>query len=156
MILSSGLDHFCRSQAFSKRHAHSTTDEIVTSANLKADSLPQVEEMLRHDWFHGDVTTAEAERMLLTSNQPGTFLVRFSSQPGAFTVSSLSRDRTIKMFRITRKGTEFCFGDHTFASLAELLAKMRDQLRAYYPCPNSKYRYIFDPKPSGLAQYMAP
>jgi len=116
--------------------------------------LDKVEGLLRSEWFHGDVSTDEAERMLISSNKPGTYLVRYSSQPGSFTVSSLSRNGTVKMFRVHRKGDKYELGEEQFPSLGELLLQKQKELTTFQPCKNSKYRWIFEPQQASLAQYL--
>ncbi len=48
-----------------------------------------------NSWFHGDVSSQEAQELL--SGQPeGTFLIRFSSQPGCFAASYVAAHNEIK------------------------------------------------------------
>jgi hypothetical protein len=50
---------------------------------------PQIRLLLQNRWFHGDISTKEAENRLI-SKGPGAFLVRFStSAPGTYTMSKV-------------------------------------------------------------------
>lgn len=53
-------------------------------------------------WFHGNLSAADAERLLLREGV-GSFLVRYSSQPGAFTLSRMSSSG-IDSLRILQPG----------------------------------------------------
>ncbi len=60
----------------------------------------QVRSILRKSYFHGDISTRDAEGHL-AGKQVGTFLVRFStSSPGFFTISKVAIDNSIQHQRI--------------------------------------------------------
>jgi hypothetical protein len=57
-----------------------------------ADVPNKVVALLKEPWFHGDLSTPAAEKMLAANGLEGTFLVRFStSDPGSYSISSLGK-----------------------------------------------------------------
>jgi hypothetical protein len=81
--------------------------------------------LLREKWFHGDISSGEAEK-LLKSEPKGTYLVRFSTryvklitsflakglraydcnrEPGSYAISARTKDQ-IKHFRVMHKAGE--------------------------------------------------
>lgn len=59
--------------------------------------------LMSTNWFHGDISTADAEVHLMHKPE-GTFLVRFStSEPGAYTISKVSMFNSISHQRIVHK-----------------------------------------------------
>jgi hypothetical protein len=70
-------------------HAHTIPSPVPRARRAYA----QIEETLSMKWFHGELSTQDAEERL-DNRRPGTFLVRFSSsEKGAFTVSGVDKDR---------------------------------------------------------------
>lgn len=62
--------------------------------------MDKIRIMLSKKWFHGNITTKDAEICLL-SKGPGAYLVRFStSSAGTYTLSKVSRDGSINHQRI--------------------------------------------------------
>jgi hypothetical protein len=62
--------------------------------------MERVRSVLRKSYFHGDISTRDAEGQL-AGKQVGTFLVRFStSSPGFYTISKVSSDGSIQHQRI--------------------------------------------------------
>lgn len=71
---------------------------------------------LREEWFHGDVTEAQAEE-LLAKHKHGTYLVRFSSAPGSFTITAKNKKDALAHYRISHKaGLAYCLGPNECAS----------------------------------------
>jgi hypothetical protein len=94
-----------------------------------------------HEWFHGDVTTSEAEDRL-ADKPAGTFLVRFSSsEPGAFTISKVSSFGAIAHQRIIHPAGEpaFTINSCTYARLDELVEAQREPLNLIQACPGSRF-----------------
>jgi len=96
-------------------------------------------------WFHGDISV-EAAQTLLAQTEPGTFLIRFSSNPGSYALSKIienqTQERVIVHIRINHKpGEEFSFvldGQvHEFNTLEDLVKC--PLLSLGNPCPGSKY-----------------
>jgi len=77
------------------------TDKIELLANSR-NFLDKVQSTLMSPWFHGDVDSAAAVKLLKSSGHNSSFLVRFSArEPGCFTISRMSpsaRDKKITEF----------------------------------------------------------
>ncbi|XP_032469198.1 tyrosine-protein phosphatase non-receptor type 11-like isoform X3 [Phocoena sinus] len=73
-------------------------------------------------WFHPNTGGAEAERLLLSKGQHGSFLARPSkSRPGGFTLSVRRRDE-VTHIKIQNTGDYYdLYGGEKFATLAELV-----------------------------------
>jgi hypothetical protein len=118
--------------------------------------LERVRNVLRCGWFHGDISTQEAENRLMTK-EVGTFLVRFStSAPGAFTISKVSINGQIHHQRISKIRDEsdqdwFVIGNARSDSLIDLVNESKQSLLLLIPCTGSKYFSLFtvQQEPSG-------
>lgn len=106
-----------------------------------------VEESLESfDWFHGDISRKEAESVLKSFNEKGTFLVRGSeSNQGSYALSILDDDmekgRVAKHFRITNttgRGHCYIFPADKFESLPSLVEKYSKTREQRLPCSLSK------------------
>ena len=74
----------------------------------------------------------------------GTFLVRFSSDPGSYTITSKSKSKKLKHFRILHKaGLDFLIGKVECKSLEDIITRYGDQLFLKHPCLGSPYAYLF-------------
>eukprot|EP01105_Mastigella_eilhardi_P003844 TRINITY_DN14_c0_g1_i1.p1 TRINITY_DN14_c0_g1~~TRINITY_DN14_c0_g1_i1.p1 ORF type:complete len:540 (-),score=156.53 TRINITY_DN14_c0_g1_i1:58-1647(-) len=107
--------------------------------------LEKVLNVLRHEWFHGDIATGVAESRLMHKPE-GTFLVRFStSEPGAYTISKVSKFGAISHQRVFHKPCtdEYCLSGVTYASLPELVAKEAQQLNLLVSCPGTRFLVLF-------------
>eukprot|EP01100_Stratorugosa_tubuloviscum_P013771 TRINITY_DN708_c0_g3_i1.p1 TRINITY_DN708_c0_g3~~TRINITY_DN708_c0_g3_i1.p1 ORF type:complete len:542 (+),score=245.95 TRINITY_DN708_c0_g3_i1:107-1732(+) len=107
--------------------------------------------LLRQLWFHGDISTNQAQA-LLTKEKKGTFLVRFSSSQAGFTISKITKDNTISHQRIdithdgecsitikTKKGPKK-FQERT---LIQFINAVKSDLGLKIICPGSPYESIF-------------
>jgi len=129
----------------------------------KVSILEKIKLIMKQPWFHGDLTSQEAER-LLVNQKPGYFLVRLSSSPGFFTISKVSRENKINHQRIeykfdkgftvavqTKKGkkiiTENC-------SLQHYIDIIKSDLYLKAPCPGSPFEFIFCKIKSTLDGYL--
>jgi hypothetical protein len=73
---------------------------IATPPKRTTNIMQNVHEVLRNDWFHGEMTKEDAESRL-TNVVPGTFLIRLSSTSGnCFTISKMSKTGKINHQRI--------------------------------------------------------
>lgn len=121
--------------------------------------LDKISTLLRQPWFHGELTTIDAERKL--KHQPrGTFLVRFSSRdPGSYTMSASDKNGTISHFRIFHKptsGYRFC-SQLVFPTLEALVGHIQAQLGLTLPCPGSPFDGVeFGLDRSTAAYYQPP
>jgi serine/threonine protein kinase len=107
--------------------------------------LDKIRELLSCVWFHGDVSTKEAETML-TNLEPGYFLVRFSTTtPGGYTISKVTKTKAIQHQRISHnlEDDTFVVSGRHHKSLQELIEKESKELYLLYPCTGSKYQSLF-------------
>ncbi len=96
---------------------------------------------LEQPWFHGSITSLEADDLLLKNPRLGTFLIRFSSQPGHYAVSFIGDDGTVQKalirhepdngYRFTEEGAPY------FPTLSGLVLASDHVLK--YPLPNPQY-----------------
>jgi len=96
---------------------------------------------LDEPWFHGDVPTTDAQR-LLASQPIGAYLVRFSNQArGFFTITRRAENRAIHHQRINHNpmSSEYRIFDSVYASLGELLEDQKQNLNLTTPCPGSRF-----------------
>jgi len=101
-------------------------------------------------WFHGFLTLQQAEQNLKPKD-PGTFIVRFSSNiehPTWFAVSKVSADRKIRSVRIEHEpGSDWVVVDdqkrpHRYNSLLQLINEA-SFLHLKVACPGSPYQHLF-------------
>ncbi|PRP83808.1 SH2 domain-containing protein [Planoprotostelium fungivorum] len=112
----------------------------VTS--VEADTvLDRIRELLTRSWFHGDITTAEAEQKLVGLPH-GAFLVRFSStNAGNYTISSVAKNGTPRHQRVSSvPGQGYNLNGLVRPSLPQIV---NDCDGLYIPCPGSKYQSLF-------------
>jgi len=112
----------------------------------------RIRKLLMKAWFHGDISTGEAQ-LRLSGLPGGTFLVRFSSTHlGCYTISSLTQSNTsIKHQRVTfAAGRGFNFNGQWFESLEEII---RDSNNLFIPCPGSKFQSLFVDQPHQVIGY---
>merc|ERR1712137_1357449 len=109
--------------------------------------LNDIEFLLRQPWFHGHISSSDAEKKLATAKK-GTFLFRFSSSdPGCFAISTVSNVGTIKHFRIFhRPGMSYILGKSECQSLSDIIIKYKRELSLKTPCPGSPYQHLFGPQ----------
>lgn len=83
--------------------------------------VPQPNKHEGKDWFHANISRANAEEMLKRVPHDGSFLVRRSeTDDGSFAIS-FRADRKIKHCRIKQEGRLFIIGTAQFESLVELV-----------------------------------
>jgi serine/threonine protein kinase len=106
--------------------------------------LEAVENLLKKSWFHGDLSSSQAEREL-RKHKKGTFLVRFSArEPGCYAITTVSQSERIKHFRIYHKpGLDFLIGKSECKSLEDIIAKYHKELYLRSPCPGSPFEDLF-------------
>lgn len=137
----------------------------VDPAQPSTNLLERIKATMKQPWFHGDITTAEAEKLLNTQKK-GHFLVRLStSQAGCFTISKVSRSGGISHQRIDYKpdkGFSLVLnnskkGKRTVqdtVSLQHLIESVKTELYLKAPCPGSPYESIFTRSKSKLDGYL--
>jgi hypothetical protein len=112
----------------------------ITDANLD-----EMYATLAEKWFHGDVSTSDAERML-GDQTIGSFLVRFSTQSrGLFTISRIATNNAIHHQRILHRPllAEFRVLDHHYSTLRQMIVGETKSLQLKEACPGSKFHNIF-------------
>ncbi|KAH3762336.1 SHK1 protein [Pelomyxa schiedti] len=107
--------------------------------------LEKIRALMLCRWFHGDITTTDAELQLI--NKPeGAFLVRFStSELGLYTISKVSAFGSIAHQRILHRPSSdaFTINSHTYTSLNNLVAGERGPLNLLIPCDSTRYTALF-------------
>jgi len=119
--------------------------------------LEQVEDLLKREWFHGEISSDEAEKRL-AKEKKGTFLVRFSSRdPGCYAISGVSQGGRLKHYRIYHKpGLKYLIGKSECSSLESIINKYHKELYLKTPCPGSPYQDIFEQRQNVCAGYLVP
>ena len=86
--------------------------------------LDRVVNLLKKSWFHGEISSQEAET-LLGKEKKGTFLVRFSARdPGSYAITTVSSSQKIKHFRVYHKpGLKYLIGKTECDSLEDIINK---------------------------------
>merc|ERR1712137_27496 len=105
--------------------------------------LNTIEKLLQQPWFHGDISSEDAENKL-SRRQVGTFLVRFSSrEPGCYAITATT-DKALKHFRIYhRPGLGYLLGTKECAHLEDFVNIHGEKLGLLHPCPGSEFQAIF-------------
>jgi len=95
-------------------------------------------ELQMRSWFHGVLSSVQAEQ-LLGNKAKGTFLIRFSSSnPGSFAISVLNDDG-IKHYKIWHQpGKHYIVGKDEYSSLDSLIRDRRESLLLKFPCPKGE------------------
>jgi len=120
--------------------------------------LDSVEDLLKKNWFHGNLSSQDAEKKL-SKQKKGTFLVRFSArEPGSYALSAVSQGGRMKHYRVYHKpGIQYMIGETECSSLDEILSKYHKELFLKAACPGSPYQDIFDTlKRNVSAGYLVP
>jgi len=107
--------------------------------------MDRVRAILRRSYFHGDISTTDAEAFL-ASKQVGTFLVRFStSAPGCFTISKVAGDNSIQHQRIMHPPNQpaYFINNKAYGSLDELVVGQARELNLISACLGSRYNSFF-------------
>jgi serine/threonine protein kinase len=111
-------------------------------------------------WFHGFISVTAADNMLRTQ-EPGTFLVRFSSNshyPTWYTISKVSSDGKVRSIRVEHEpGTDWIIRDernkeHRYKSLIDVVEKAVF-LHLKKACPGSPYQVLFAQGVHDIAGY---
>lgn len=111
--------------------------------------LERMRLMMINPWFHGDITTQEAQEKL-SGKTGNTFLIRFSSIDGMYTLSTITSSRMIQHQRIKRANYGYSAEGHFFDSLEQfILSKGLTE-----PCAGSKYQHIFQENPPQECGYI--
>jgi hypothetical protein len=112
----------------------------LTVANLRDMYATLVEK-----WFHGELSTCDAERML-GDKASGTFLVRFSTQSrGSFTISRVATNNAIHHLRVQHHPlqADFSILNRHYTSLRDMIVGETNALVFARPCSGSMFRNVF-------------
>jgi len=136
-------------QAMVEKNGQVTIESFATTLQrfgpLKDFSsfLDKLITLLKNPWFHGNIDANKAEEVIMSAKR-GTFLVRFSSDPGSYTITSKSKSKKLKHFRILHKaGLDFLIGKVECKSLEDIITRFGDPLFLKHPCLGSPYAYLF-------------
>lgn len=58
------------------------------------------------DWFYGEISREEAEQ-LLQDKEPGTFIIRMSSEQGSYAATFVNKERQVKNGKIKNVGGQY-------------------------------------------------
>lgn len=104
-----------------------------------------MQNLLTKRWFHGDITLNESQTRL-AGTDPGSYLIRFSSNPGQYALSKMienhNKERVIVHIRISHSpGGKYSFvldgKVYEYDNLEELVKS--PVLGLAKPCQGSKY-----------------
>jgi serine/threonine protein kinase len=115
------------------------------SSNQLPPLMERVRSVLKRSYFHGDISTKDAEDRL-AGKHVGTFLVRFStSSPGYYTISKVAADGSIQHQRIVHQPNHpsFYIQNREYASLDNLIQQNAMQLNLVTPCLGSRFAALF-------------
>jgi hypothetical protein len=111
--------------------------------NPSDDFLERLRNIVSKSWFHGDLQTKEAER-LLEGRPNGTFMIRYSNKVlGNFTVSKIQEGKVTHQRVAHKSGSGYVLGQQTHSSLEEVIEKCSSELKLVTSCPGSKYSSLF-------------
>jgi len=123
------------------------------------DILDRVKNLLKQEWFHGEISATEAENLLTKKdNKKGTFLVRFSSrEPGSYAITVVAKEKKVKHYRIYHKpGLRYVIGTTECQSIDDIINNYKHELYIKHPCPGSRFEEIFLTKPKKPSGYIVP
>eukprot|EP01087_Luapelamoeba_hula_P021520 TRINITY_DN7544_c0_g1_i1.p1 TRINITY_DN7544_c0_g1~~TRINITY_DN7544_c0_g1_i1.p1 ORF type:complete len:591 (-),score=120.13 TRINITY_DN7544_c0_g1_i1:88-1860(-) len=93
------------------------------------------------EWFYGPLSESEANSLLTTQNN-GTFIVRFSSDPGSFTLTTKTREG-LSHYRILHKaGGPYVIGGQEHASVDAVLKEHKKKFGLRKPCKGSRFNLL--------------
>jgi serine/threonine protein kinase len=118
-----------------------------------AQVLDEIQALCAETWFHGHVSTPEAQTRL--ANTPaGCFLVRFSSQEhGSYTISLVTPAGAIRHQRVRHVGNAFLLQNQRYPSLRAVVELGGHLLNLLIPCPGSTFGAIFASNPHPILGY---
>jgi len=118
---------------------------VNNKENTGIKFLDKIGELMGCNWFHGDISTTEAENRLF-NKELGTFLVRFSTRcPGDYTISKVSQTGSIHHQRFTHDLARdtYVYNEQSFKSVQDLLFGLRVELYLILPCAGSRFLTLF-------------
>uniref|UniRef100_A0A8D0GG57 1-phosphatidylinositol 4,5-bisphosphate phosphodiesterase gamma n=1 Tax=Sphenodon punctatus TaxID=8508 RepID=A0A8D0GG57_SPHPU len=85
------------------------------------EPVPQTNAHESKEWYHANLTRAQAEHMLMRVPRDGAFLVRKRSEPNSFAISFRAEGK-IKHCRVQQEGQTVVLGNSEFDSLVDLIS----------------------------------
>jgi hypothetical protein len=134
--------------------------------------LLRVSEIMKYEWFHGDITRDDAETLLRTKKSKGYYLVRLSTtEPDhtPYVISKLGSKGDVSHQRVfvNENGNGFYVNTkdtkgnlkklELTGTIVDLMKnrKITKELRLVSPCPGSKYTQLpADDKANGASVYI--
>lgn len=81
----------------------------------------EMEEVSTEKWYHGEITGKEAENLLISQGQHGSYLVRISTRtPGNYVLTARIHDQTTHL-TIAYSDSQYIIGSKGFPTLKELV-----------------------------------
>lgn len=125
------------------------------------DFFESLANVLRKDWFHGNLSGTQAEQKL-RSEAEGTYLFRFSAtDPGSYAISVRSKNPPINHYRVYHKpDLGFLVGKVECKSLDEVLYRFKRDLALQRPLSHTPYEHLFrgsssQATPNSVSRYTA-
>jgi len=121
---------------------------LAREKDSKTTILDRIYEVLKSEWFHGDISNEESTRLLTSHQQTGEYLVRMSWSDGfPFTIAKVNKNKTITLQRIGFHQKEYFVRTKSevlsHSSLPHLIEKHGKALGLTKICPRNKYTQIF-------------
>jgi len=116
---------------------------VIDKYHSRGLKTPFTSSYLKQSWFHGELSSEEAVH-LLSGEEVGTFLVRFSTQVGSFATSYVAKNKKVSHSRIEKTSTGFKDSQtgNVWPTLEDMVTKCALTLRT--PLPNSRTDiYVF-------------
>ncbi|NXA89327.1 PLCG1 phosphodiesterase, partial [Melanocharis versteri] len=85
------------------------------------EPVPQTNAHESKEWYHANLTRAQAEHMLMRVPRDGAFLVRKRSEPSSYAISFRAEGK-IKHCRVQQEGQTVLLGNSEFDSLVDLIS----------------------------------
>merc|ERR1712137_929037 len=112
--------------------------------NDLTEFLVNIEGLLKRPWFHGEISSSDAEKKL-TDEPKGTFLVRFSARdPGCYAISVVGSKNAMKHYRVHhRAGGPYVISNIECPKLEDFITTHGKSLGLKEMCPGSPFESIF-------------
>uniref|UniRef100_A0A7M4ED69 Tyrosine-protein kinase n=1 Tax=Crocodylus porosus TaxID=8502 RepID=A0A7M4ED69_CROPO len=108
--------------------AVSVNDELRENFSIDKHSSEEEDRIDKHDWYAGNISRAQSEKLLREKGKEGSFMVRKSSQAGKYTVSVFSmaledKKGTVKHYHVhTNSENEYYLAEnYCFNSVPKLI-----------------------------------
>ncbi|KAM6163853.1 LOW QUALITY PROTEIN: 1-phosphatidylinositol 4,5-bisphosphate phosphodiesterase gamma-1 [Rhynchocyon petersi] len=86
-----------------------------------SEPVPQTNAHESKEWYHANLTRAQAEHMLMRVPRDGAFLVRKRNEPNSYAISFRAEGK-IKHCRVQQEGQTVMLGNSEFDSLVDLIS----------------------------------